>query len=220
MQPMTSCSITDTELQALAENSFNEEQETPLLVHLRTCKRCQLRLRKIFEKKALPSLEVKEEGQLKKLIQALVRNTEQKKQARQSGWRLIQALINPGLPVLAAADNQTADDKLTRLAAETASLFFVAICDKNHTGYWRAEFPLPVEASPETMFIVRVKNANGEPVQKGIFSFCGIEREVEYGRVRYTIKELRESLKKKMVSFRYPGGELIDGVLELFGEEE
>lgn len=217
---MTSCSIRNSELQAFAESNLSKEQEKTLLVHLRNCKTCQLRLGDIFEQNPLPSLQEELNYRLKKHIGALVRDSERKKQARKNGWQLINNLIQSGMPALAAANDQTADDKLTRLATETASIYFVAVCEENDSGYWRAEFPLPVEVSPESIMLIRIYNSDNEPVKNGVFSFCGIEREVENGRVRYSIKELQENLKKNMVSFRYPGCETVDGVMELFGEME
>jgi hypothetical protein len=211
--------ITKEELRTLVEQNLSTEKEHLLLSHARDCLSCQRQIGEIFAiGPEYSSLSESEMTQLKKQINLLVQKNNQSVLV---SW---QFLINFVLCIqpssLAAANDQTSDQKLTKAALSSRVLFFEALCRKAESGYWRAELTLPSASTPDTQLSIRFMDAQGNLISGGTLTFCGIEKPVKNGRCYLSITELRENIRNQTISFRKEGQTDIKGILELFPEEK
>jgi hypothetical protein len=217
---MINCDIDIPQLRSLIAFEPEDSSDKKLSGHVRECETCQQRLADIWRSHNFETLPSTDTARLKQLIVGLVEEKNSLDAVQMTAWQKLEKIVWTPAPVLAAADSQTSDDKLASVAANAISIFFVANCNVDDPGYWRAEIPLPVEVSPESILTVRVKDSRGENVNAGTFSFCGIEREVKDGRVRYSMQELQETVKRQSVSFSYADASPVGGTLELFETPE
>lgn len=211
--------ITKEELSALVEQILTHEQEQQLLIHIKGCVECQKQIGEIFNSgPAYSSLSETEITDLKKQSRLLVQKNNQ---SVLISWQfLINFVLCIQPPSLAAANDQTSDQKLTKAALSTRVLYFEALCRKAESGYWRAELTLPSAPTPETQLSVRFMDEQGNCIPNGVLTFCGIEKTVLNGRCYLTIAELRGNIKNQTISFRKENQEDIKGILELFPEEK
>jgi len=211
--------ITKEELRSLVEQSLSDQKEFQLLTHLKGCITCQRRVEEIFNSAPLySSLSESEIILLKTQIKLLVQKNNQ---SALISWQIItNFILTVQSPALAAANDQTSDQKLTNAALSTKTLYFEAICRKSDTGYWRAEMTFPSAPTPETMLTIRFMDAQGKLITNGMLNFCNIEKPVVNGRCFLTIAELRANIRNQTISFRKEEQPYTQGILELFPEEK
>ncbi len=219
---METCSTKSEKLSAFAEMRMLPEEEKTFLEHLLVCQKCQRNLREVYEsllKIGSPPLTSEEKDGLRKIVLKHVKRLDQERNQQRTGWMILENLANVQPLALAAADDQTADQRLLKSALSSNSLTFVAICDKTHPNYWKATFPIPSEPNPEMELSVEVTDVSGEPVVDGTLIFCGIEKQIEEGWCYISMTELRDNLKKQTIAFKTASGELVEGLLELFSDD-
>lgn len=222
MAAQTTCSMDSKKLRAFAEECMLPHEEKDLLLHLLECKECQKELREIYESLIQcehPSLTEGEKYNLREIALKHAARLAKERSWRQAGWTRLESIAAALPQALAAADDQTADQKLLKSVLAARTMAFVSICDKDHPDYWRAEFPLPSVHSPEVELSLKITDGAGRPIQNGKFIFCDIEIPVVKGRCYITLSEFRDRLKKQSVAFRSASGEVMEGLLEFIPEE-
>ena len=219
----TVCSMKGEKWTAFAEHQLAPDEEIQFLEHLSSCDRCSLELRDIYASLCncpFPLLSEEEREKLRKIALKHAARVARHEEQRRVCWQILKNLADAKPLVLAAADGQTADQRLLQVALRADSLVFIALCNKADPGYWRAVFPIPSEPNPEMELAVELTDAQGNAILEGTFIFCGLERPVKNGWCYLTLADLQKNLKRQFVAFRWASGEEVDGIMELFSEED
>ena len=219
----TVCSMKSETLTAFAEHRLAPEEEIQFVDHLLSCERCSSELKEIYaslRRCPFPLLSEEEREKLRQIASKHAARAARHEEQRRVGWRILKNLADAKPLVLAAADGRTADQRLLQAALRADSLVFVALCNKADSGYWRAVFPIPSEPNPEMELAVELTDTQGNAIVEGMFIFCGFERPVKDGWCYLTLADLQKNLKRQSVAFRWASGEEVDGIMELFPEED
>lgn len=220
---MENCSVKKEKLSAFAEMRMLPAEETELVNHLFKCESCQHNLRDIYDSlvhKSEFKLLEGEKNELKQIVLNHVKQLKLERNYRRTGWLILENLTNVKPAALAAADDQTADQKLLKSALATNSLSFVAILDKNHSDYWKATFPIPSAPNPEMELSIEITDVEGQAIQTGILIFCGIEVPVEEGWCYIKLKDLQDNINKQSIAFRHTNGNQVQGRLPNFYSDD
>lgn len=82
---------------------------------------------------------------------------------------------------------------------------FVSDVSVEDEDYWHAEFCIGEVQEPDDPLIIYVTDAQGDPIEVGIFTFMGLPLEVKAGGIaESTLHDFRERLTNTNISLRLP----------------